>query len=963
MKSFFLLLLSLVCCNKFFAQQPTVYWQQQVNYNIAVSLNTSNHSLDAVETIEYINNSPDTLKFIWFHVWMNAFKNDKTEFSEHLLKHDRTDFYFAEDSMRGYINRLDFKVDNLIAAIEPHPKHIDIIKLWLPKPLPPKASAIIKTPFKVKLPYCFSQSGHVLHNYQISNWYPKPAVYDADGWHAMPYLDGCGTYSNFGNFEVNITLPEEYLVAATGELQTTSELNLLKMLGKIPVAKQINYSQPEEVAMKKTFLPAKPVKKTYPYKSKTKTTNNTNVAAVTATKPAVAKTKTLVYKQTNVTDFAWFASKRFLVMYDTLQMDNRTIDCFSFFYKKNAEQCSRIGAAGIKSFIKKYSKWLGNYPYNTASIVVDNQPKFDKVAYPTIGYINTPDKQVCINPLMCELIGSNWLGNALATDAREHAWLTEGLNRFFLEKWSDDTSMKLKKDFLVGRTVVGNANAIDKDYDAIFELFYKINKAMPLDTNTAAFSNFYKYIWLGERATYFMQHLQDVLSKKVFDSCVKTYCTEWMFKHPQARNIKEVCEKVSGKNLDAEFAKVNDGKPFYASVAKTIKPSVSISPLSVTNLKKHQYIKFLPAATCNFYDGIRLGALLHNYQLSFPKLQFAINPSYGTSSKLFNFFGTATYNIYKKNYWLQLGVSYQKYTYDNFVSDEGNKYQLGINRFVPSVKLTLYNNDVSSKARTVVGFKTFYLKQQNLLFGDNSITTPSTKSYINRLYITKFDNRVLYPYQVNFTLDQGEDFVRAAITGKEFFNYAKHKGGIEARLFAGKFIYLNGKSIIKQYNNDRYHLNLSGPKGYEDYTYSDYFVARGEFEGWKSQQIMERDGFFKARTDYLSSKIGKTDDWLLALNVNFDCPGFPMLKAFADVGTYAEAWKENPATGRFLFDAGVQLSLFKNTINIYAPVLFSKVYRDYNKSILVDNIFQKTISFSINLQNIHFNKLFKELPL
>ncbi len=101
--------------------QKTSYWQQQVNYNIAVALNDKDHSLDAVEKISYTNNSPDTLKFIWFHIWPNAYKNDRTAFSEQLLLNGRTDFYFSEDSNRGYINKLDFKVDEVEARLEAHP--------------------------------------------------------------------------------------------------------------------------------------------------------------------------------------------------------------------------------------------------------------------------------------------------------------------------------------------------------------------------------------------------------------------------------------------------------------------------------------------------------------------------------------------------------------------------------------------------------------------------------------------------------------------------------------------------------------------------------------------------------------------------------------------------------------------------------------------------------------------------
>ncbi len=81
------------------------------------------------------------------------------------------------------------------------------------------------------------------------------------------------------------------------------------------------------------------------------------------------------------------------------------------------------------------------------------------------------------------------------------------------------------------------------------------------------------------------------------------------------------------------------------------------------------------------------------------------------------------------------------------------------------------------------------------------------------------------------------------------------------------------------------------------------------------------------------------------------------------MGTYAEAWKENPATGRFIYDAGVQVALFKSFINIYIPVIFSKVYREYYKSTITEKRFLKTISFNINLKKIELKSLLKEIPL
>ncbi len=194
---------------------------------------------------------------------------------------------------------------------------------------------------------------------------------------------------------------------------------------------------------------------------------------------------------------------------------------------------------------------------------------------------------------------------------------------------------------------------------------------------------------------------------------------------------------------------------------------------------------------------------------------------------------------------------------------------------------------------------------------------------------------------------------------------------MQLRLFAGKFIYLNGKTIQKQFDNDRYFLNMTGPNGFEDYTYSDYFIGRNRFEGVNSQQIMIRDGAFKIKTDLLSSKIGKTDKWLTAINLSSSLPKninplsmLPVkipLKAFLDIGTYAEAWQQNSGNDHFLYDLGLQIPLFNQTINIYIPLLYSKVYSDYIKSVFSDNRFWKKISFSINLYNQSLRKLNREL--
>ena len=165
---------------------------------------------------------------------------------------------------------------------------------------------------------------------------------------------------------------------------------------------------------------------------------------------------------------------------------------------------------------------------------------------------------------------------------------------------------------------------------------------------------------------------------------------------------------------------------------------------------------------------------------------------------------------------------------------------------------------------------------------------------------------------------------------------------------------------------------MTGPNGYEDYTYSDYFLGRNEFEGLASQQLMIRDGGFKVRTELLAEKIGKTDDWLMAINLSTSIPSninplnvLPIkipLKLFADIGTYSNVWERNATGDRFLFNAGLQLPFFKETVNIYIPLLYSKVYKDYIKSTLEKkNRILKTISFSINMSAFNPRKINRNL--
>src|ERR1051325_7565249 len=199
------------------------YFQQEVNYTINVKLDDVKNDLNGDETLEYINNSPDELSFIWFHIWPNAYKNNYTPLAKQLIADGNKKFYFASKEQRGWIDGLDFKVNGQPIKTEPG-ESIDRIKLILNEPLKPGTKITITTPVHVHTPIgVFSRLRNIYQQYQITQWYPKPAVYDKYGWHAIPYLNQGEFYSEFGSFDVYITLPKNYVLGATGTMVNGEE--------------------------------------------------------------------------------------------------------------------------------------------------------------------------------------------------------------------------------------------------------------------------------------------------------------------------------------------------------------------------------------------------------------------------------------------------------------------------------------------------------------------------------------------------------------------------------------------------------------------------------------------------------------------------------------------------------------------------------------------------------------------
>jgi hypothetical protein len=397
---------------------------------------------------------------------------------------------------------------------------------------------------------------------------------------------------------------------------------------------------------------------------------------------------------------------------------------------------------------------------------------------------------------------------------------------------------------------------------------------------------------------------------------------------------------------------------------------------SYFNLKEtdqYQYISLAPAVGFNMYDGLQIGGLVHNYQLPLPRLQVLAAPLYATKSKILNGIFRGSYNWYSYGniQKFEAGAAGSAFSMDEFTRETGERLTMKFRKLVPYLRIDFRSHALSDSKKRLQ-LKWFFIKEDELNF-TQQINGSDTTDVINlvhgsfnlgELKYSITNTRALYPYDAVFNVQYHKDFIRATITGNYFHNYSGKKGGINIRWFAGKFFYTQSADEFKSFDTERFHLNLTGARGYEDYTYSNYFIGRNEFEGFASQQLMMRDGGFKVGTELLDRKIGKTDDWLAALNFTVHIPDLSdklPVKLFFDIGTYAEAWDKNSEDSRLIYDAGMQLSLFRETINVYLPVLYSRVYKNYFRSTLGEQRLLKTISFSINIQDITLKKISRDL--
>ncbi|GAB3834776.1 M1 family metallopeptidase [Hymenobacter jeollabukensis] len=968
------------------AQNNRPYWQQEVNYSIDVTLDDQQHVLTGREEFQYVNNSPDALPFIWIHLWPNAYKDNSSAFARQQREQGKRKFEFAKPSQRGSIDQLDFRVEGQVVKLDYDPNNPDIAKLTLPQPLPPGQRVTITTPFRVKLPDSFSRMGHVGQSYQISQWYPKPAVYDRSGWHQMPYLDQGEFYSEFGSFDVRITLPDNYVVGATGELQNPDERARLDQLAATTAQKSADGF-------------------------------GSDVSFPTSS----ATTKTLRYTQDRVHDFAWFADKRFNVLKDTVKLpgSERVVTTWLLFTNRNAADWLKH-RNDIRYALQGYSRWVGEYPYSAATAVDGALSAGSGMEYPMV---TVTDPFATIHE-----VGHNWFYGILGSNEREFPWLDEGVNSYMENRVSEASGAELTDPI----AKVASTPKVAKGFDlqgvpsyAVSQLQWQAPASRGYDQAVAGvpaakYVNYnYGAVVYGKTAG-LLRYLAAYLGQEKFDQGMRLYYDRWKFRHPGPTDFQAAFEEATGQKLDwffqpmmsttarynatvadimstdqqvkvlvrnesnspwavpvstvdaagkvletlwtpvfggreaeeksdtedTDVAQLNfrrtpdvaavvvdaeyltpqlnrrDDRRRLSGAFPTLEP-IRLRPLLSMERWDHASFNWLPVIGANTYDKFMLGAAFYNNPLVLNKLSYLAMPMFSFNRGELKGVGQLNLNA------LPSGRLLQRVT-TSFLATRFERYT----KLEPSVTLELRRNRPAGPQQTVQLAYTIVRSKDELsnniiptlrydLDGGNAVNQYGAEAELNTFSPRNAGTNYDSPVLGRLAL--------------RYQHYYKQNKSVRARLFGGYFF--QQTSVEAQ----RYFMGLSGSFDYRRQT---AFLDRQQIsDAYTAQrhQFDDRDGAFKA---YLPVA---ADKWMTTLNLEAELP-VTSFTVFADFGAVnRRQLLPDGRNQRLFYDAGLGVPLFNNVFRLYLPVAGSQ-YTDG----LPDNFkdFSHRIRFVLDLQKV-----------
>jgi len=505
------------------------YYQQQVDYIMNIELDDQNKKLYGEETITYTNNSPDELSYLWLQLDQNIRKKDAPALEKN------TSSFAAVENVESFVEETfkepfdgGFNIQYVKDSNGKPLRHVinqTMMRVDLPTPLKSGQQYV----FSVK--WWYNINNHVIDRarsgyeyfpeddnrvYVIAQFFPRLAVYnDVEGWQNYQFWDNGEFALNFGNYEVNITVPEDHIMEATGELQNPKEV-----LSKVELQrykKALNtFDEPvlivnqEEAQIKE---------------------------ATKATKKSIWK-----FKAQNVRDFAFASSRRFIWDMMAVKVGNKNVIASSLYPKEGNPLWEEYSTKVVAHTLKVYSKYTFDYPYPKA---VSVHSKNQGMEYPMIcwnhgrpnedGTYSDKVKYGMISVIIHE-VGHNYFPMIVNSDERQWGWMDEGLDTFVQYL----TEQEFEPNYPSRR---GDPSKVIRymsgDQDFISPIMSNPENIFQLGPNA-----------YGKPATALNILRETIMGEELFDYAFKTYSQRWMFKHPSPEDFFRTMEDASAVDLD-----------------------------------------------------------------------------------------------------------------------------------------------------------------------------------------------------------------------------------------------------------------------------------------------------------------------------------------------------------------------------------------------------------------------------
>ena len=938
------------------------YFQQYLAYDIDVTLDDRRHELHGDLRLTYHNYSPDTLREIYYHVWPNAYARKNTAFAKQKLRNGSTRFHFSDPADGGRLDSLAWRTADGGDVVDYGTDQIDVRYLGLPTPLLPGEKIELVTPFRVKIPKSFSRLGRVGESYQLTQWFPKPAVYDHNGWHAMPYLDLGEYYGEFATFDVKITLPENYTIGATGELQTRGE--------HAADGQQEHERLRQKATADRADLERRAAQGTL------------SSGFVFEPFPASATaTKTLHYRAERVHDFAWFADKRFRVLHDTLQLAGRPapIDVWALFNETEAAYW-KDATDYLKNATRFYSEQLGTYPYPQVTGLQSALSVGGGMEYPMVTVIGFNNSARDLDEVLAHEVGHNWFYGILGSNERDHAWMDEGFNTFYEQRYMDKYYPDRDSEMF----------GFEVDMDRLgYRYTARQGQDQPPATRADSLREFNYWIEAYSKPALVLKQLEASLGTRLFDNTMRKYYERWAFKHPQPEDFFAVFDEISPlvdmtwlrdamlttktsnwKVVDkqagrailehrGELAAPAVDKQGSETIAENAaRKSVAIGPderialseehnpldlygsdnvvgkktkvrLAIQQEQTGERQLFaLPLVAFNEHDGPLLGGVLHNRTLEPRRWEWALAPLFGFESSSLNGFAGLRRRIARPFAGVRQAVvdlGYQRFgDFTLPLNDEPFHYQ----RIGLRGALDFYHAPITEMS-SGLDLQLIQLLRNRPTFSEEGMLdgAANTGDFFARLTYRRGNASVLRPTAWRTTLEARVPDETNAFRAGHLRLEAEFTGGyqyeadhfVRYRLFGGYFL-----------ANELRDRATRSPTAFAlvdnaatDYRYDDLYLGRN-LGGIYGQQLEQRQGGFRAPVSAAQS-FGASNNYLVALNVDAQVPALPAafpLGIYLDAGYYGfRAFTSEPETGTFSWVGGLSLTALDGRVGLYAPLV------------------------------------------